>query len=109
MMVGDGVNDAAVLSTADVSFAMAGATPLARLQSDALLMKDSLGLILLAHRTALRTRRVIRQNLIWAAAYNISVIPFAAMGWVPPWLAAIGMSASSLLVMLNAMRLTRVH
>lgn len=108
MMVGDGVNDAAVLNRADVSFAMAGATPLARLQSDVLLIKDELGLIVTTYKTALRTRRIIRQNLFWAAAYNISVIPLAAMGFVPPWLAAIGMSASSLLVTCNAMRLTRM-
>jgi P-type Cu2+ transporter len=56
---------------------------------------------------ARRTLVVIRQNLVWSAAYNVIALPFAALGFVPPWLAALGMSASSLLVVLNALRLAR--
>lgn len=109
LMVGDGVNDAAVLATADVSVAVADATSLARLQADAILTRPALALLLTAHQQALATRRIIRENLAWAAGYNATVIPLAAMGWIPPWLAAIGMSSSSLLVIGNAMRLSRMR
>ena len=106
-MVGDGINDVPGLAAAAVSIAPADGTDLARSQSDALLLASGIGGIPRAIAVARATQRVIRQNLGWAAAYNLIAIPLAAAGWVPPWLAALGMSASSLGVTLNALRLNR--
>jgi len=106
-MVGDGINDVPGLAAAAVSIAPADGTDLARSHSDAVLLAAGIGGIARAIVVARATRRVIRQNLGWAAAYNLIAIPLAAAGWVPPWLAALGMSASSLGVTLNALRLSR--
>ena len=109
-MVGDGINDAAVLNGADVSFAMGQGTQLAQLHADCVLLDgEDRGLRPLADAldTADATLRVIRQNLGWAMAYNLAAIPLAACGLLGPWLSGLGMAASSALVVLNASRLRR--
>ncbi|MDX1734306.1 MAG: HAD-IC family P-type ATPase, partial [Halioglobus sp.] len=106
-MVGDGVNDGPVLGGADTSFAVAGSSDLARSQADFVVLDGNLGRIEETLRVARRCRVIIRQNFAWALLYNISAIPLAAAGFVPPWVAALGMSLSSLLVVGNSLRLRR--
>jgi len=104
-VVGDGINDGPVLATADVSCAMGQGSAIAQSASDLLLVHDGLAILPRAISTAREALRVMRQNLAWALAYNFSAVPLAALGLVPPWLAALGMSLSSLGVVLNARRL----
>jgi Cu2+-exporting ATPase len=105
--VGDGINDAPLLRGADVAIAMGRGSALAQTSADLILVRDSLEDLPHTIDLARRTQRVIRQNLAWSIGYNLAALPLAALGYVPPWLAAIGMSLSSVVVVLNAMRLSR--
>ena len=107
-MVGDGINDAAVLRAADVSFAMGSGTALAQMHADCVLLSGRLSSLGEVARTASQTISIIRQNLAWASLYNVVAIPAAAFGLLNPWLSGIGMSISSAVVVLNALRLRRI-
>jgi Cu2+-exporting ATPase len=104
-VVGDGLNDGPALAGAHVSFAFGQAVPLAQAQADFVVPGEQLSSVDHSLLLARSTMRIVRQNLAWAVAYNAACVPLAVAGWLPAWLAGLGMAASSLLVVFNALRL----
>jgi Cu2+-exporting ATPase len=103
-MVGDGLNDAAVLAAADMSAAIGKASDLARLHAGALILSDRLQSLVFLIAASRHAKRLMQQNIAWATGYNLIAIPLAALGWIPAWGAALGMSLSSLVVVTNSLR-----
>ena len=106
-MVGDGLNDGPVIAQADVAFAIGQAASRTRARADFVVLGDALAAIPATRMQARRTMRVVRQNIAWSVLYNAACVPLALVGWMPAWLAGLGMAASSLLVVLNSARLAR--
>lgn len=107
LMIGDGINDAPTLAGAHISVAMGSGSDVAKASADMVLLGDKLDKVLEARDLAIQTRAIIRQNLAWALGYNALILPLAVMGFVAPYLAVIGMSASSIIVVTNSLRLLK--
>lgn len=106
LMIGDGINDGPVMAQATLSVAVGKANPLSQTQADIVFMHHGPEALPYLFQLAQRTRQIIHQNMIWAILYNLIVLPLAILGHLTPWIAALGMSSSSLIVTLNALRIS---
>ncbi|MCW8108397.1 heavy metal translocating P-type ATPase [Alteromonas ponticola] len=107
MMLGDGINDTPVLASSHVSVAVGNATDVAKSTADVILLKDKINLLPQLFRVSRQTRKIIRQNIMWAVGYNLCILPFAVSGLLSPWMAVIGMSLSSIIVVTNSTRILK--
>ena len=107
VMLGDGINDSPVLAGADIAIAVSNATDIAKSAADVIMLRTGLAGLVTLFKVARETKRTIWQNMAWAIGYNLLVLPFAVSGSLTPWMAVVGMSLSSLIVVFNSTRLLR--